>query len=81
MFLHVIEATHLDGYRVFIRFNDGTIGELDLAESLQGPIFEPLQDVEFFRSFSIEGHTLTWPNGADFAPEYLHELVVSQTVG
>ena len=34
----------------------------------------PLRDVECFRSFSIIGHTLAWPNGADFAPEYLHSL-------
>ena len=64
MFLHVVDARHIADHRVQLRFNDGTVAEVDLAESLQGPIFEPLRDVEFFRSFSIEGHTLTWPNGA-----------------
>jgi hypothetical protein len=80
MFLHVVDAKHLAGHRVYVRFNDGTAGEVDLAQSLDGPIFEPLREVEYFRRLSIEGHTLTWPNGADFAPEYLHELVKSQAV-
>lgn len=80
MFLHVVDAKYIEGHRVEIRFNDGTGGEVDLSESLEGPIFEPLQNVQFFRRFSIEGHTLCWPNGADFAPEYLHELVQSQAL-
>jgi hypothetical protein len=79
MFLHIIDAKHVEGHRVYLRFNDGTACEVDLSESLAGPIFEPLRDVEYFRRFTIEGHTLAWPNGADFAPEYLHDLAKSQT--
>ena len=80
MFLHVVDARHIEGHRVYLAFSDGTAGEIDLALSLTGPIFEPLRDVEYFRRFSIDGHTLSWPNGADFAPEYLHELVESQAM-
>ena len=75
MFLHVTEAKYVADYRVRVSFNDGTSGQLDLSGSLDGPIFEPLRDIDYFRSFSIVGHTLAWPNGADFAPEYLHSLV------
>ena len=81
MFLHVIEATHLIGHRVLVQFNNGTVGEADLIESLTGSVFEPLRDIEYFRRFSTECHTLTWPNGANFAPECLHALVTSQAVG
>lgn len=75
MFLHVTDARHVEDHRVRLSFNDGTIAEVDLKDSLDGPIFMPLRDVEFFKSFSIIGHTLAWPNGADFAPEYLRSLV------
>jgi len=75
MFMHVTDARHLQGYCVQISFNDGTTAGVDLGESLEGPIFAPLRDVEYFKSFSIIGHTLAWPNGADFAPEYLRSLV------
>ncbi|MBW3595841.1 MAG: DUF2442 domain-containing protein [Planctomycetes bacterium] len=77
MFLHVTEAEHIADHRIRVSFNDGTTGEIDLSGSLDGPVFEPLQNVDFFRSFSIIGHTLAWPNGADFAPEHLHSLVAT----
>jgi hypothetical protein len=28
-----------------------------------------------FKSFKIEGHTLSWSNGADFAPEFFHDNI------
>lgn len=80
MFLHVTDARHIDDHRVFLRFSDGTAGEIDLSQSISGTIFEPLRNVEYFRHFSLEGHTMAWPNGADFAPEYLRELVKAQAV-
>jgi len=79
MFVHVTRAEHIEAHRVRVWFNDGSGGEIDLSESLDGPIFEPLRDVEYFRSFTITGHTLAWANGADFAPEYLRSLVTSAT--
>lgn len=78
MFLHVTEARHVAGHRIHVSFNDGTSAEIDLSGSLDGPVFEPLRDIEFLKSFSIVGHTLTWPNGADFAPEYLRSLATTR---
>jgi hypothetical protein len=75
MFMYVTDARYIEGYRVQLSFSDGTTAEADLKGSLDGPIFVPLQDIEYFKSFSIVGHTLAWPNGADFAPEYLRSLV------
>lgn len=74
MFLHVTAARHVRDHIVEITFNDTTTAHVDLSDSLDGPIFEPLKDIEYFKLFSIEGHTVAWPNGADFAPEYLRSL-------
>jgi hypothetical protein len=40
-------------------------------------MFQPLKDPEQFKLFRVdpEFHTLVWPNGADFAPEFLHDHV------
>jgi hypothetical protein len=50
---------------------------VDLGPTLRGPVFEPLKDVLYFRQFTIDPvfETLTWPNGADLAPEFLHDSV------
>lgn len=74
-FLHIVNVEYLGGYKVWLKFSDGAEGEVDLSKELQGPIFEPLRDPEYFKGFSLEGHTLTWPNGADFAPEFLRSLI------
>jgi hypothetical protein len=71
----VMEARYVAGYVVWLRFRDGTTGEVDLEPALHGPVFEPLHDLAYFRQFSIHPvfHTLVWPNEADIAPEYLYE--------
>ncbi len=78
MISHVTDARYVDGHRVHVWFNDGTDAEIDLEGHLDGPIFELLRDVAYFKSFILEGHTLAWPNGADFAPEYLHRLATTK---
>jgi hypothetical protein len=70
-FLHVKDAEHIENYRVRLEFNDGTYGIVDLSDSLDGTVFEPLKNLDYFKRFRLEGHTLAWENGADFAPEYL----------
>lgn len=74
---HVLEARHVRDYIVWLRFSDGKAGEIDLSSVLWGPVFEPHRDVDYFRKFTLDPrwHTLTWPNGSDIAPEYLHDNV------
>ena len=76
MAYRVTEARYLGGYRVWLRFEDGLDGEVDLAGELDGEVFEPLRDPSVFAAFEVD-ETLTWPNGADFAPEFLHARVAA----
>lgn len=73
----VIDARYVRGYVLWLRFRDGTEGEIDLEPELVGPVFEPLRNLETFRSFRVHPDfcTLMWPNGADLAPEFLHDNV------
>jgi len=73
----VLEARYVRDYVVWLKFRDGTSGEIDLGPELWGEVFEPLKDVAFFRQFKVdlECDTIVWPNGADFAPEFLHDNV------
>ena len=74
---HIVEARYLAGHTVRLRFRDGTSGEIDLSTALRGSLFEPLRDPRAFSQFHVhpECHTLTWPNGADFAPEFLRDNI------
>jgi len=60
-----------------ISFADGSAGDVDFADRLWGPMFEPLHDPELFAQVAVdpEARTIVWPNGADFAPETLYREV------
>jgi hypothetical protein len=77
MIQRIIEAHHVRGFVIHLRFSDGTEGDVDLADDLSGEIFEPLNELSYFKQFVLhpELHTICWPNGADFAPEYLHDRI------
>ena len=74
MFLEVVKADYLDGYRVKLLFNTGETRVADLSKSLNGSIFVPLKDIDYFKKFSIKFNTIEWDNGADYAPEYLYDI-------
>ena len=71
----VVEARHVRDFTLWLKFEDGTEGEVDLSGELRGPVFEPLRDLEYFRRFVVSPDlgTVSWPNGADFAPEFLYD--------
>lgn len=77
MLPHIIEGRYITGHKVWLRFSDGAEGEIDLTNELHGPVFEPLRNIELFRQFLVhpELRTLVWPNGADFAPEFLRSAL------
>jgi len=73
--LHIKQAKYLHDYVIWLRFNDGAEGEVDLADELEGEVFGPLKDISKFKSFKIDPvlETIVWENGADLAPEFLYE--------
>jgi len=77
MILHVKEAKYLHDYVIWIKFNDDIEGEIDLENELTGEIFGPLKDKKRFKSFKVDPvlETIVWENGADLAPEFLHDNI------
>ena len=73
----VVRAEHRGGFRIHVTFTDGADGIVDFEPWLDGPVFEPLRDSSYFRRFFVDGGTVVWPNGADIAPETLHDAVLA----
>jgi len=69
----VLHAEYRGEFKIRVVFNDGVEGTIDFSDWLTGPVFEPLKDPSYFARFFVEGGTVTWPNGADIAPETIHE--------
>jgi hypothetical protein len=73
---HVTSITHRREYVYLVNFDDGLAGEVDLADCVDfGPVFYPLKDLPYFRQARVEGGTIAWPNGANIAPEMLHDRI------
>ena len=55
MILHTTEVTPLPDHRLFLRFNNGDAGEVDLSGELDGEVFEPLRDPAQFATAYVNG--------------------------
>jgi hypothetical protein len=73
----VVEVRYVRDHVLWLRFQDGTAGEVDLQPCLRGPVFEPLREMEYFKQVRVDPEigTIVWPNGADIAPETLLQRV------
>jgi hypothetical protein len=73
---YVTDASYLGGYKLQIQFENQEVRKVDLGEHLDGPIFQPLKDLAYFRQFEVNHDidTIVWPNGADFSPDFLYEI-------
>lgn len=70
----VTSVEALPNHVLKVVFDDGVKGEVDLTDSLYGPVFEPLKDPEFFAKVDIDDFgAVCWPNNADLAPDALYE--------
>ncbi len=73
--LHVRTAHCVSDFQLWVEFDDGASGIVDLKGKLTGSVFEPLKDPAYFARVSVDPElaTVVWPNGADLAVEFLRD--------
>lgn len=73
---YVTSVKYLGGFVLELEFDDGSIKKVDLKNYLDGEIFEPLKDQNYFKTVTVNSEldTIVWENGADFSPEFLYEI-------
>jgi len=78
MLQDITQAKALDNAHLWIRFEDGVEGEVDVSQitRFQG-VFASLRDPRMFAQVQVnpELGTVVWPGGADLAPDVLYELI------
>lgn len=79
----IVEVRHLGGHRLYLRFEDGAAGEVDLAPVLQFTgVFAPLSDPAYFGKVRVDpdAGSIVWPNGADLCPDVLRHRVTGEAL-
>ena len=74
--LKIIKAQYVKDYILRLTFNNGEIRLVDFTPLMQKGICTKLQDMVFFRSFTLDPFTVDWNNEIGFAPRYLYERSV-----
>jgi hypothetical protein len=83
MLKDIVEARHLGGDSLYLRFEDGAAGELDFSGTLQfHGVFARLKDVSEFAKVQVnpESGTTEWPGGIDLDPDVLYAAVTGRPV-
>lgn len=71
----VVAARYMGDYRVWLTFDNGHEGLIDLEDDLWGDEHSALRDRLLFSEFYVDTgrKTLAWDNGTDFNPEFLYD--------
>jgi hypothetical protein len=73
IYWQVTQVEYDEDFRLVLNFYDGSRKRINLEPYLEGEVFEALKDREYFKQVYLEGSSIAWANGADFAPEFLYE--------
>jgi hypothetical protein len=79
----IVGARHFGGHRLYLRFDDGAEGDIDIAPLLTFTgVFEPLRDPAYFAQLSVDtdAGTIVWPNGADLCPDVLRHRLTGEAL-
>jgi hypothetical protein len=83
MLYDVVEVEARTNFRVWVRFEDGLQGEVDLSDLVGRGVFKRWRDTpsEFAEvAVDSDSGTIVWPGGLDVAPDRLY-LDVVRTAG
>ena len=72
---YLLDARWQDAYKIQVTFDDHVQKVVDLDGQLNGPVFEPLKKIEYFKTLQLDPdiETVVWDNGATVGPEFLYE--------
>ncbi|WP_298438823.1 DUF2442 domain-containing protein [Geobacter sp.] len=72
MYPSVIKVVPGDDYKLFVEFENGETGLLDMKPILDFGIFQRLKDSDAFSRVRVAFDTIEWDCGVDLDPEYVY---------
>ena len=72
LILKVASAEYVKDYILRLTFNNGEVRDVDFVPLMQKGICKKLQDMDYFRSYTLDPFTVDWHNEISFAPESLY---------
>jgi hypothetical protein len=81
MLKDIVEVKPLGHYHLYLRFEDGIEGEVDISELIDFTgVFTPLKDPTYFEQVRVnpELGTIGWPNDTDLDPDVLYSLIIGE---
>jgi hypothetical protein len=78
MLYPIEEVEARPGYHIWVRFEDGVEGEVDLSDLAGKGVFKAWLEPGHFEQVFVDpqSRTVTWPGGLDLAPDALYEDIV-----
>ena len=82
MLFDVVEVKPLEGLKLWLRFEDGTEGTVDLSDLELKGILAKLKDSDFFARAYVDPElgTVAWPGGLDLDPAVLYAKLTGTPV-
>jgi hypothetical protein len=81
MLKDIVEVKVVGDHSLWLRFEDGVEGNLDVAKliAFKG-VFAPLKDSTVFAKVELDRElgTIRWPNGADLDPDVLYAVIAGR---
>ncbi len=77
--MHLVkDVAYVSEYKLLLTFEDAVVKVVDLEPYLDGEIFEPLRDIDYFKTVRVNADidTIVWDNDADVSPDFLYEIGV-----
>jgi hypothetical protein len=81
MLKDVIEVRPLENHQLYLRFEDGASGRVNVAGLIEfSGVFELLRDKALFDQVRVNPDlgTICWPNEADLDPDVLYAAVTGE---
>jgi hypothetical protein len=72
MYPSVKEVVPGDDYVLFIVFDNGECGSLDMKQVLDFGVFQRLKDLDAFKRVRVAFDTIEWDSGVDLDPEFVY---------